>query len=527
LGKLGRRESIPALFDLLAENADKDPYLRHAGVVALIGANDIDALINHVRHPNESVRMGILLAMRKLERNEIASFLADASPRIVTEAARAINDQPIPGAMEALARLVERPGLTEAPLMRRVLNANYRFGTEATAKALATYATREDAPVNLRAEALDALSQWPANSGRDRITGLWRPTAFARSEKVPNEALKPVSNALLASAPNAVRAAAARAVGTLKITEASSALSALVIQGAADGAARSDALRSLSLLQTPDYAPALTAAREDKDEKVRSLATQLAVEVPPVAARNNGSVGGSAAGVSTAPLEKALASGTVTEKQSALATLGSVKGAEADTLLKNWMEGVLAGTVAPELELDVVEAAGERESLRPLLSQYKSRLDAKDPSAAWKACLVGGNAEAGKKVFAERAEVSCVRCHKVQGEGGEVGPELTGLGKKNGRAYLLTSILYPNAAIAAGFENVLVNLKGGQSYAGVIKSESATELVLNSAEDGLITVKKSEITGREKGLSGMPEGFGDLLSKQDIRNLVEYLATAE
>ncbi|MFM7553960.1 MAG: heme-binding protein, partial [Verrucomicrobiota bacterium] len=126
-----------------------------------------------------------------------------------------------------------------------------------------------------------------------------------------------------------------------------------------------------------------------------------------------------------------------------------------------------------------------------------------------------------------RAEVSCVRCHKVQGEGGEVGPELTGLGKKNGRAYLLTSILYPNAGIAAGFENVLVTLKGGQSHAGVIKSESATELVINSAEDGLVTVKKSEITAREKGLSGMPECFGDLLSKQDLRNLLEYLATAE
>ena len=527
LGKLGRRESIPAIFNLLVENADKDPYLRHAGVVALIGANDIDALINHVRHPNESVRMGILLAMRKLERNEIASFLADTSPRIVTEAARAINDQPIPGALEALARLVERPGLTEAPLMRRVLNANYRFGTEATAKALATYATREDAPVTLRAEALDALSQWPANSGRDRISGLWRPTAFARSEKVPNEALKPVSNALLTSAPAPVRAATARAAGALKLTEASPALSALVIQGAADGAARSDALRALSLLQTPDYAPALAAAREDKDEKVRSLATQLAVEVPPVAVRNAGSGGSSASGGSTAPLEKALASGSVIEKQSALATLGSIKGAEADALLKNWMEGVLAGSVAPELELDVVEAAGARESLKTLLSQYQSRLDAKDPSAAWKACLVGGNAEAGKKVFIERAEVSCVRCHKVQGEGGEVGPELTGLGKKSGRAYLLTSILYPNATIAVGFENVLVNLKGGQSYAGVIKSESATELVLNSAEDGLITVKKSEITGREKGLSGMPEGFGELLSKQDLRNLIEYLATAE
>lgn len=196
---------------------------------------------------------------------------------------------------------------------------------------------------------------------------------------MPNEALKPVSNALLTSAPAPVRAATARAAGALKLTEASPALSALVIQGAADGVARSDALRALSLLQTPDYAPALAAAREDKDEKVRSLATQLAVEVPPVAARNNGSGGSSASGGSTAPLQKALASGSVTEKQSALATLGSIKGTEADALLKNWMEGVIAGTVAPELELDVVEAAGSRESLKPLLGQYRSRLDAKDP----------------------------------------------------------------------------------------------------------------------------------------------------
>ena len=527
LGKLGRRESIPAVFDLLAENADKDPYLRHAGVMALLGADDIDALVNQARHPNESVRMGILLALRRLERNEIATFLADASPRVVTEAARAINDQPIPGALQALARLIERPGLTEAPLMRRVLNANYRFGTEGTAKALAAYAGRDEAPVGLRAEAIDALAQWPANSGRDRITGLWRPTAFARSEKIPAEALKPVATGLLSSAPTQVRAAAARAAGVLKITEASPALSALVVQGAADGPTRSEALKALSLLRTPDYATALAAAREDKDDKVRSLATQLAVEVPPVAARATGAAGGQTAGGSVAPLEKALATGSLTEKQSALATLATVKGPEADALLKQWMEGVLAGTVAPELELDVLEASAQREPLKDLLARYRGRLDAKDASAAWKACLVGGNAEAGKKVFIERAELSCVRCHKVQGEGGEVGPELTGLGKKNGRGYLLTSILYPNAAIATGFENVLVTLKGGQSYAGIIKSESATELVLNSAEDGLVTVKKSEITAREKGLSGMPEGFGDLISKQDLRNLIEYLATAE
>ena len=123
--------------------------------------------------------------------------------------------------------------------------------------------------------------------------------------------------------------------------------------------------------------------------------------------------------------------------------------------------------------------------------------------------------------------MSCIRCHKISGEGGEVGPELTGLGKKNGRAYLLNSIVFPNAAIAQGFENILVTLKGGQAYAGIIKSESTDELLLNSPEDGLVKIKKTEIQSREKSLSGMPEGFGELLSGQDLRHLIEYLATAE
>jgi quinoprotein glucose dehydrogenase len=191
------------------------------------------------------------------------------------------------------------------------------------------------------------------------------------------------------------------------------------------------------------------------------------------------------------------------------------------------MNDLLAGKIPAELQLDVLDAASKRDALKPLVAKFEALLDPTDPIARWKVCLTGGDAEEGKKVFLERAEVSCVRCHKIRGEGGEVGPELTGLGKKNGRAYLLTSIVFPNAAIAQGFENVLLNLKGGLSYAGIIKSETADEILLNSAEDGLVKVKKSEIQSREKGLSGMPEGFGELLSKQDLRNVIEFLATSE
>lgn len=161
------------------------------------------------------------------------------------------------------------------------------------------------------------------------------------------------------------------------------------------------------------------------------------------------------------------------------------------------------------------------------MAGYQAKLDPKDDLGRYRLTLAGGDVEEGKKVFLERADVACVRCHKVQGEGGEVGPELTGLITRQNREYILRSIVHPNAAIAAGFENVLVTLKGGAAYAGVIKSETDAELEINSPEDGLMKLKKSEITSREKGLSGMPEGLADLLTRFDLRNVVEYLASVK
>src|SRR5207247_10278830 len=151
LGKLGRREALPAIFAMLRDNADKDPYLRHAGVMALNWIGDIDALLAAGKDNFPAIRMSALLALRRLQRNEIAVFLNDADPAIVLEAARAINDQPINGAMADLAPLIEKPTASE-PLLRRVLNANFHFGTGESAKALAGFAARGDAEENMRVE---------------------------------------------------------------------------------------------------------------------------------------------------------------------------------------------------------------------------------------------------------------------------------------------------------------------------------------------------------------------------------------
>ena len=68
-------------------------------------------------------------------------------------------------------------------------------------------------------------------------------------------------------------------------------------------------------------------------------------------------------------------------------------------------------------------------------------------------------------------------------------------------------------------------MKNGASHAGVFKSENENELVIHSPEDGLVKIAKAEIKTRARGSSGMPDGLGELLSKREIRDLVEYLAT--
>jgi len=158
------------------------------------------------------------------------------------------------------------------------------------------------------------------------------------------------------------------------------------------------------------------------------------------------------------------------------------------------------------------------------LSNYEASKPKDDPLAEYREALYGGNAAEGKKIFFERPEASCVRCHKINGEGGEVGPDLSKVAAQKDRQYLLESIVLPNKEIAGGFESVLVTLKSGASYAGVLKSETASELVINSPEDGLVTVKQSDLQSRDKGLSPMPEGMGQVLSRQDLRNLVEFLS---
>jgi quinoprotein glucose dehydrogenase len=187
------------------------------------------------------------------------------------------------------------------------------------------------------------------------------------------------------------------------------------------------------------------------------------------------------------------------------------------------------GKTPPELKLDVLEAAARRSdaAVAAKLKAYRGAQAKDDDLAGFREVLAGGDATNGRRIFFGRAETQCFRCHKIGGEGGgEVGPNLAGLGTRATREYILNSMIHPSKEFATGYEYGNVNLRDGGSVAGVIKGETSQDLTILSFEtNALVKVRKTDIAARSKGVSGMPEGLEQMLSLPDRRDLTEFLAT--
>jgi putative membrane-bound dehydrogenase-like protein len=148
-----------------------------------------------------------------------------------------------------------------------------------------------------------------------------------------------------------------------------------------------------------------------------------------------------------------------------------------------------------------------------------------DPKAyAEFARKTSGDAARGRALFADAKGVACIKCHKVNGEGGDVGPDLTGVGVKYGKDHFIESMLYPSAKILDGYKQTMVLTRSGVVTAGRFMGETAEELTLMDAEGKRHAVRKGDIDQRkESDLSLMPEGLNTGLSLQDFADIVVYL----
>ena len=511
LGRLGKRPSLEPVLVMLRENANRDLFLGHAGMMALLGMTDPVGLVSLRADPSSAVRRAALLALRRLQRPEIATFLSDLDPDLNYQAARAINDVPIPGAMSQLAAFLGKVDCA-SNLVTRAVNANFRLGEARNATVLANYANRVDAPEPLRVRALEALGDWANPSSLDRVVGLWRPLP-RRAIEPGRRALRAVAASLHRGTSDAVKIAAMRAASSLGVQEVGNGLCDSMSLSNTSAAVRVEVLRTLAALHHARWSEAVSLGLQDAAPAVRAEALTLAADQPTPAVLER--------------LSDFLAPQTELHlRQTALRVLGRVTDPAVEPLLKGWMERLLAGQVETSLTLDVLDAVRGRSEpiLTKLLSQYELRLQGESSMAPFQPVLQGGDAGKGKTWFFDKADIACLRCHQVRGVGGTLGPVLDGVGKRLKREEILESILRPNASISAGFEQAQITTRDGNIHAGLVKQETDTEVVLESLEEGIVRLAKSRVQSRVRGLSAMPEGLEKLMTLRELRDLIEYLS---
>jgi putative heme-binding domain-containing protein len=122
----------------------------------------------------------------------------------------------------------------------------------------------------------------------------------------------------------------------------------------------------------------------------------------------------------------------------------------------------------------------------------------------------------------EIAKKTCFVCHKLYGEGADVGPDLTGVGRSSLDA-LLANVIDPNQIVGKGYENVQIETKDGRSLSGRLIEETGSEIKLLSAGPKEDVVAKSDIASRRVSeLSVMPEGL-EQMPDVDFKNLISYI----
>jgi putative heme-binding domain-containing protein len=135
-----------------------------------------------------------------------------------------------------------------------------------------------------------------------------------------------------------------------------------------------------------------------------------------------------------------------------------------------------------------------------------------------------GDARRGRELFDNEKLTKCALCHKVQAQGGEVGPDLSHIGGKFDRPHLIESLLEPSRQIVEGFRTSVVVTVDGRTLTGIVREQSPERIVLFDAAGGRHVVATRDVEQRETSpASLMPERLETLLTREQFTDLIAYL----
>ena len=131
---------------------------------------------------------------------------------------------------------------------------------------------------------------------------------------------------------------------------------------------------------------------------------------------------------------------------------------------------------------------------------------------------VPNNLSKGRALFNQ----VCVQCHKLYGEGGSIGPDITGSDRRN-LHYIISNIVDPNAEIPNDYRTTIVRMKDDRVLVGVIRSREGQTITVATPGEVLSVAKRDVAAIEPQNFSMMPEGLVLTFSDQELRDLISYL----
>jgi quinoprotein glucose dehydrogenase len=503
----GDDETITALLDLATRNSEGkfDVTTRHAVLSALCRLSGPEKLSTLDGHSSSEVRLLAVIALRRLEYSALGKFLQDENEQVKLEALRAIFDTSAVDTAVGQKLLKINYGGLPPFIQARLLVAAARQGDANGFAYVMTMATDSQLDKEVQKLALHALQRWDTYPEMDPFLGSLRPVTH---DRIPvNQLVGKHVDSFLTYLKQEKRddfaTLATEVSATLKIRLDADHLRTQLLNRKLSGSLRVSFFDRL--LETDNGMPddLLSRLFDDPSEQVRALALgqgylreiDAASQAIPEAVRS--------------PTDWLVA-------REAIKRIGEK---HPEQLIEFWTSR--SKGINPAVWLDLYNAMTESQSEK-VRNFAKSYHDG-DPARIHPMTITGGDAAKGEAVF--RNQGACVQCHKMNGEGGEQGPDLSLVGIRLKRQKLMESVIYPSAEITPGYGLSTVQLKSGDMASGRLISENKEEVVLAALDGKEITYPRTEIAELSPPISAMP-AMGAMLAPQDLRDLVSYLASA-
>jgi putative heme-binding domain-containing protein len=505
LGRIGRPAAVPALLDGLRLGGDR--FLEHALVYALIRINDRQATVPALADASPRVRRAGLLALDQMKdgnltREHVVALLDTDDAELQQTALAVIGRRPgwSDAAHGVLRQWLASPRLSaarERALTDALLAGSSEPGIQ---EVLAEALTSPRTPTATRMLLLGVIARCPVQP----LPARWA------------EGLR----SALADADAAVRREAVAAVKARNLTQLDRELAELSRQALLPADLRIAALECLAGRHKQLDAEAfalLTAHLAEATEPLLRLAAARTL------------------GARTLTHDQLLRLAPTLRDVNALVLrllLPAYTGSGDAALGKALVEAL---THAPAAEaLSVVDLdrllqgypAAVRNQAQGLREQLLAR---RKGQAAYLARLTAdmaplrGNPDAGQEIFLS-PKVGCYGCHRAVGRGGDVGPDLSRIGRIRSRNELLESIVFPSLTVAPEYRLFQVMTRDGRVTTGLVVRDTAEAIYLRTTELAEVRIPRADVDElTPSSVSLMPEGLEKTLTRQELCDLLEFL----